>query len=115
MLPPNRCAFHSVAELFGWPACEGGLQRHHVLNRTLLQGNRKALEIAERRYRRIFLRWACSAHNVGRYADSCKGRAFLLRQFPEEIVRRALGEIATCFKDGDFLSYERLVGSYAVW
>ena len=98
MLPPNRCAFHNVWQRFGWPPCDGPLQRHHVLNKTFLSGNRRARRLVEGKYRRMLMRWVCRRHNTERYADSKAGRRFLLGQFPRDEVEKALEEIEGCFK-----------------
>jgi nitrate reductase alpha subunit len=76
------------------------LQRHHVLDRSLLKRNKKAIFLVERTYRKIFIQWVCAGHNCSKYADTQRGRAWLLARFPGPVVREALEEIQACYKGG---------------
>jgi len=111
------CAFYDVPHDWRWPSCYGDLHRHHVIARSKFPKNkaakRKVKYLVENKYRHIFVRWVCAGHNVSRYADTKRGRRYLLRQRPRAEVEGALEEIRECYKsEVPELRYEALCGDF---
>lgn len=74
-LKPERCAL----EGFIIRCNDGELQGHHIINKTEVLGNSKGRAILAA-CPPIIMAQVCSAHNVGRLADSPAARKILLLQ-----------------------------------
>ena len=107
------CDLRWLAQELNWPPCHGGSQMHHVLNRSLLKGNEKALALVNGKYKHLFVVPVCMGHNVSRFADTAIARGYLLSLADEGEMRKALEELRACFKGGyPKLCYEGLLAEW---
>jgi len=110
------CDLRWLAQELNWPPCHGGSQMHHVLNRSLLKGNEKALALVNGKYKHLFIVPVCMGHNVSRFADTAIARGYLLSLADEGEMRRALEELRACFKGGyPKLTLGGLTHAYNEW
>lgn len=75
---------NEACELAGYRIdCAGGIQNHHLINRSALQKAKAAKKYCEKEHPEIFIRKICAAHNTTRIADARWARRILLRQSTE--------------------------------
>ena len=103
-----------TCELWGFVInCEGETQTHHIINKSQLRGNARALKYVEAHP--VLLAQVCVAHNVGRLADTKQARALLLRKrvalYGESYMDAVLGGLRACFRgDRPELRLSALIG-----
>lgn len=69
-----------ICDLQGYKIrCAGGLEGHHIINKTLARGNEEVREILVACPPEVMSK-ICEAHNVGRWADQHEARRILLLQ-----------------------------------
>ncbi len=78
MLENESCGLHGYRI-----DCAGGIQNHHLINRSALQKAKAAKKYCEKEHPEIFIREICAAHNTTRIADTRWARRVLLRQSAE--------------------------------
>ena len=94
--------------------CAGGLQHHHVLSKSTLAGNKRALKYAEAHP--ALIAEVCAAHNASsKLADTKEARALLLRkrvaELGEPYMEAVLGGLRACFRlDRPELRLSALIG-----
>lgn len=111
----NRCKLRELAIDLEWPACSDVLHKHHVLNKSLLKGNTKALRLVHKggKHEDWFTFWVCSHHNTSRYADTKIGRAYLLLWHRKSELEPILADLRDCYKDGyPELTFDALTNAY---
>ena len=59
--------------------CAGNMQRHHIINKSKLKGNKKARHYVDVEYPHVFLVEICANHNVSRWADTDTAAGILLK------------------------------------
>ena len=71
--------------------CAGSMQRHHIINKSKLKGNKKARHYVDVEYPHIFLVEICENHNVSRWADTREAAGILIAHkamlYGEDTVR----------------------------
>lgn len=75
----RKCALEGFAGI----KCSEMIHLHHIISFTQARGNKRVRKILKGNPEELTA-WVCSAHNVGRWADSRKARAILLRKRNKE-------------------------------
>lgn len=110
------CVLKALAGEMGWPRCTDWIQTHHLLSRSLLKGNAKALAYTRDggAVEAAMTFPVCSAHNVGRYADGKVARGYLLSLRSE--AKEVLETVQEFYKGGyPSLGYEALIAPWVRW
>jgi hypothetical protein len=92
-----------MCELAGFMIqCGGPMQRHHIINKSRLRGNARALRVVNEFWPEMFLADVCQNHNVSRWADAKQARAMLFQRrvdlYGAGTVRHALNLLGKTFK-----------------
>ena len=76
--------------------CTDKIELHHIISHGKARGNKRVAQILRSNPPEL-TEWVCSAHNVGRWADTPKSRSKLLRlkieEFGYEHIKRTLDEL----------------------